>query len=788
MIVTPGNGFSFDAAKYATKLLVTRKDNGASVTVTQINDTTYSFKMPGEGVDVRAIFDARPFVITMRCYDEVGNSLTGKGLWQVAINLEPGVVDNDPSLTQTQFTVAYEDYVTVAMTEAGWSNYDMVSFRVDGQEYVAEVLNYFYNFQMIEERAKDLDIVAVLRPRVPSSPTVHSLNAVYDATKGNVEFILLDKDPVTGAASATNYASNVNGTNYYATVSSGVISNARYTKSAFAGDYVAILAQSDDDKYNIDLDSISIVPYYSDANRIVPTKLTGWTINGDNNGGAGYTLYVFKMPDSDLGITVSFTGTKQAIYISVLDMDGNPVNGMVRLFANNIYRDVATDGTFDDIAYKTQVQVLRSELAVAESKIISAVDIVTAGGKPITYMDMSNAGEGIWFTMPDESVWIIVKIDDFHYNAPTFAMDTQVYNGSLTFRKNPNLSDPVVSLSDFSIGDVVYVYQQPYDGYDYLDVGDLKVFVNGVNNGANLDLTATAAAGYSVWKFTLPAGTIVFQASFPEKTPSVAQITVSTNPAGSAVDISVDGVTQRFSDTDTFYAYEGQTIKVSSATDGHDIVGLDSADSGITTYVVPEGVTAKTLMIYLTSSQKPITKVNLSNGDLQFSSGSDMTALISKQTYGQTVYVLDLPDAGYELDQIKILDNATGLPVALTELTPSATNPAKWSFTMPGEGVTAGATFKAKTFTVKFSMASLTAPVSVNAGGSTYTVGDAQTITVSYGETITVTLDSGYVWDTNAMTVSTGSVTGTGNTSRSWKIPDLSADTDPTVTIYQKTA
>ena len=105
----------------------------------------------------------------MKCQDQVGNDLTGLGLWQIAINWVPGVVDNTTGgiwfSLETKFDVAYGDYVTVAMTEAGWSKYDMVSFRIDGYEYTADELNYFYNFQMIEERAKDLEIVhhAVLR-------------------------------------------------------------------------------------------------------------------------------------------------------------------------------------------------------------------------------------------------------------------------------------------------------------------------------------------------------------------------------------------------------------------------------------------------------------------------------------------------------------------------------------------------------------------------------------------------------------------------------------------------
>ena len=208
---------------------------------------------------MRAIFDPAPFVITMKCVDEAGNDLTGLGLWQIAIDWVPGVLDNNTNITwhgfETKFDVAYGDYVTVAMTEAGWSKYDMVSFRIDDLEYTADQLNYFYNFQMIDDRAKNLTITAVLRPKTVSA--IHNLIAMYDVTKGGVEFMIL-KSP-------SHYSDE------FRKNSMGLLN---YVNKAIAGDKVAIVANSVDSKYTVKAKDINIIGWGTDADRIIPTE--GW--------------------------------------------------------------------------------------------------------------------------------------------------------------------------------------------------------------------------------------------------------------------------------------------------------------------------------------------------------------------------------------------------------------------------------------------------------------------------------------------------------------------------------
>ena len=802
MYPVPGNGYKFDDGQYITKLVVTRKDNGAVMPLTQVSSAVpgvpfaYQFTMPAEGVNVQATFDAKPFVITMKCFDEVGNPITGQGIWQIAINWVIGAVDLDPAGTKVE--VAYEDYVTVAMTEAGWSEYDMVSFRIDGHEYVADVLNYFYNFQMIDERAKDLEIIAVLRPRVPSSPSVHALSAMYDTTKGGVEFILLDKDPVTGAESATKYASNINGTNYYATVSSGVISNAKFTKNAFAGDYVAIIANSVDSKYNVDTDNITIVPYFSDADRIVPTKLTGWTINGDNNNGTGYTLYVFKMPDSDVGITVNFAGTKQSIVISVVDENGNPVNGMVRLFANNIYRDVAANNTFDDVAYGTQVQVLRSELALAEGKIIKATDIQTTAGKPITYADMSSAGEGVWFTMPDESVTIYVKIGDLNYNVPTIVLSSQVKNGTLSFSKNAS-GTPESALSDFNVGDTVYVVAQPDAGYKDLDVGELKVLVNGSNNAVNL----ISAGSPSIWQFKLPAGTVIFQAEFQ---PNTIPLSFFMTPA---YDITayVDGSPVVVSHGGTINVPVGATIGIEPATADFDTAKITASGSGKfysdDVYIVPDSVTSDSLNIVLTNAACPVL-LNPTNGSLMIINNANGAIVPSNSVnVGDNITVFAVPNPGYQdaaQADVKVIDSdyndliANGSAVFAPA---SGGNPAGVTIaSVPAGGIAISATFAPKTYTMTLSFPTGSGDVSVSVDGGTAKPVNSTLATkldVTFGQKITITPINGSQWNPTTTTKYAGfDVTGGTkigkvegiNTTTGARVWTINEDIDATTLVF----
>lgn len=628
IVVTAGNGYKFDATRYDSKLLVTRKDNGAAIKVDTIavpsldpNSFAFTFEMPASGVDVRAIFDPKPFTITMKCQDQVGNDLTGLGLWQIAINMVPGVVDNATGGTwfsfETKFDVAYGDYVTVAMTEAGWSKYDMVSFRVDGQQYTADTANYFYNFQMIEERAKDLTITAILRPRVANTPTPHRLLATYLPTMGDVEFFLFEGNPVTGGDKGTGYAHNIDGVDYYAVMGkdakgNNIITNAKYTSYALAGDYVAVMVNANDSHYTASANDIVISPIQGDADRLVvngPVPVA--SIDGDTNNGNGFMLYYFRMPDSDLNISVNFKSQKYAMTVDVRDQAGNKIGGMIDLYVEtSVFSDVAADRTFGDISFNQLVTIMPSTRARSENMIVSKVDVKTdPGAQSVYYYDYSATGTGTAtgsgpvFYMPASDVTVYITVDTF---TPVNVINLQhmLEGGSLVIRSGPAMTDPVLltvsgnrqvslNVTEFSVGDDIYVFEVPDAGKAHLGKGDLGITNNGiVYTVANWH--GEAADGTNIWKVKVPAGLMVFTATWgdPEEVVDPANQIYAPAEYSVGAKLSFDQTSNAMANPTTTYKtgtsnklYIGVTPDSGyDAPTAEDIIVMDSEGKKLTVY------------------------------------------------------------------------------------------------------------------------------------------------------------------------------------------------------------
>lgn len=701
---TEGNGYRFDHTKYdpvnkyISKLIVTRKDNGAVLPLNQGTvggKTYYEFTMPAEGVNIQAVFDAQPFIITMRCLDEVGNPITGTGIWQIAINMVVGAVDLNPAGTQVE--VAYGDYITVAMTESGWSKYDMVSFRINDYEYTADQLNYFYNFQMIEDRADNLTITAVLRPR---NVAIHNLSAMYDVTRGGVEFFILQ--------SPSRYSDEYR---------MGAGGQLQYVNRAISGDTVAIVATSVDNRYDLDADDITIYTLGTDADRIIPTEQ--W-IDAFGNPGGPIRVFTFTMPDSDVSVMANFSGAERRITVDVRDANTNAVlTGMVRLAAISttgatISRDVAANISFDDIAYNSTVSILRSELAVAERKVIKDVEIKTVSGKSVGYTDMSSAGEGIMFTMPNEPIYVLIRMEDFSYGLPVTVV-SQLKNGTVVFRRTTNTADPVVSLSDFKAGEIVYVFDQPNEGYKHLGLGDLKILSNGVTNIANIVNVAPGPDGEHVWSFTMPEGTLIFQGEFEKEEAQAVAVTLAfydengtaTTDGKYKAKVTVNGLSKTFTAADgaglTFNVLEGQTLTFVSDADGYSITRIQaSSGKGVekNAYTVPDlseatPAYADTVAIFMKNESNAI-KWQATGGSLLFVDTAVPGTSVVAASVGATVEITATPDTGYDaLEAVNlIVAKADGsqeiVPVNYTGTTGNITT---WEFTMPAGGVLVGATF-----------------------------------------------------------------------------------------------
>ena len=706
IIAQPGNGFSFNKAKYETKLVVTRADNGVPVPLTkvaaleEIKDETgktyayqYSFTMPDVAVNVQAIFDPKPFVITMKCVDQMGNDLSGKGLWQIAVNGVPGIMDNS-MFGMTKVEVAYGDNITVAMTEAGWSNYNMKSFRIDGNEYLAYVDNYFYNFQMLDRWAKDIEIVATMQPSIPNNAVPHNLSANYDSTRGGVEFVILE--------SPTKYSDD------FRVNSTGKLN---YVHKAITGDKVAIVVNSNDSKYEVKKGNVSVYSWFgTDADYIVPTE--GWhslkdgdPISAVKTAAAPYHIFYFTMPDGDASASVNFIGSSQGIKIHVLDnKTGAPINGMIRLQVGDNFYDVAGDDNFADIPFGAQVQLWRSNQAASENKVIVKTDIKTKTGT-VPYFDLAGYFGGMWFSMPNEDAEVYLYIDTLNLYRFNIVWD-QVINGKLVFRKTPNASDPACSLNEFAIGDTVYVWGEPNVGYADLGIGDLKI-MSGINNLATLHKEATASSG-PIWKFTLPNNVITLQATFPKEEAATVKLTVNTVPASAAVDVYVNSNPTNILGSGTVTVLEGQTVYVESATDGYSISTMQSGSGkGVigATYTVPDDLTGTTdtLTVTLTQDTFPITWSVIGNGSVTVTDGTNN---INSAKTGNTIWVIAQPETGYKW--------AAGYPKAVmtdgTEITLNPYEPTKWNFQMPASAVSIEAVFEAdNTATVTFTNSSVTA-------------------------------------------------------------------------------
>ena len=668
IIPKAGNGYRFDDANWQDKLSATRKDNGAPLPLTQITrpDGTkgYQFTMPSAGVDVWAVFDARPFVITMRCVDEVGNVFTGESLWQIAVNGVISAVDNIPAGTKVE--VAYDDYIQVAMTEAGWSRYDMVSFRIDNMEYTADVVNYFYEFSMTEERAKDLEIVAVMRPRVTNAPSPHRLIATYLPTMGDVEFFLFNGDPTTGANTGTGYAANVDGVNYYARMTTdaagnNIINNARYTSYAFAGDYVAIMVNSNDSHYTATASDIVITPTFGDADRIVvsgPVHVVD--IDGDTNDGRGFDLYYFRMPDDNLNISVNFRGRKYAMTVDVRDLAGNKVGGMIDLYVEtSVFSDVAADRTFGDISFNQLVTIMPSTRAHAENIIVSKVDVQTVpAAQSVYYYDYSASatgtatGSGPVFYMPASDVTVHITVDAFT-PINTVNFQSRLSGGTLVFRSGPAMTDPIVT--DFNVGDEVYVFEVPDAGKAHLGKGDLNITNNGiVYTVANWH--AEAADGTNIWKVKVPAGITIFTATWGDPAAAPAAQNMIYAPAS-----NIDGGTLSFAQggavSSTYETVPGSGDLTITATPDttHDALTADD--------IVIKDVNDHDVPFTLSGSTITISESNLPEGGISVSAAfpakkvSISFALAANDDYGAKLtlngidqFIKDTTGATYPLE------------------------------------------------------------------------------------------------------------------------------------------
>ena len=499
IVLSPGDHYMFDFRNpeafdgtFHKFLKVTRKDNGAELPLNEVDSDSdsvvdyYTFEMPDCGVDVQAEFLPQEYTINIICTDVTNPSnpidITGKGFWQIKVGDEKDIADNMVSFHNAHLN----DIVIASMTEAGKSKYDMVSFNINGWDYTANVKNYAYNFKIADLRAlyPTITIEAKLKAK-DAAPK--ALTAKYDASKGNVEFILIS------AVNPYN-ADQV----YDLTTPAGP-----YIKQAYPGDMVGVLVSPSSPSY-----TPNVGVKGGDATVITPTQYVGGTdhsidVNGDGSVDDQDIVYVFMMPNTNATANVSFVGTNYGVTFdlasSTMPDGSSPVdfNLLKATIDGGTYRDINSSViTFPDAKAGSVVSVVRTEYAKAQALKIQ--EMIVTGDDSGNGVSVKAITDGFSFTMPAEPVTVTFNVQEDLKLKPIKLNQT---GANLSVGKYKDSSGNLISTA--LPGDLVCIY--PADvvlekGYTNAGANDedlLQVFEKGYN-------TNIATWNSDHWEFTMP--------------------------------------------------------------------------------------------------------------------------------------------------------------------------------------------------------------------------------------------------------------------------------------------
>lgn len=479
IVLAPSKGFSFDNAKWEENIFVTRKDTGAELVLSKAADNDFVLEsgMPIEGIDVVVYFKANGFKLTLQCFDEKKNDLSDQSIWQISVNGETPIVANGT----TPIPVSLDDGIVISMTDAGRSKYELVSVTIDGQVYNSWDSNYNFNFRMSDERAKDMTVVATVRPVKPT-PVAYALNAAYDGSMGSVGFII--------KSSPSGY-SKIDG---------------KYVTQAYTGDVVNLKISSNA-AYVVDENTIKI--YGGDASYIEVTKESA-------------TSYLFTMPEGGVYAEVGFQPKKHKMTVEVTP-SSEQGKGYVSVAFNGVaYADVATKDTFSDVPFASTVQLTRTAYAAAQGYAITKVEVKDGSSAvPVTAIT-----DGFQFTVPDAAGTVEVKVT-VAKTAPGYSYylnsDLGIY-GKMTFTNAANVK--VVSAQP---GEKITVELTENNGFKR-DRFEIKN-----TSGANV----AVEAGANKYEFTMPEGGVYFDVAYSYKT---YKLTVKISDTAEKVNIDVNGV------------------------------------------------------------------------------------------------------------------------------------------------------------------------------------------------------------------------------------------------------
>ena len=357
-------------------ILVTDRATGKEIKLTKIDSNSYAFQMPSQGVDVYVILVGEERTLTLKTVNADNGSTTelqGKSLWQVEVEGNWPIVENNPNGSQTKVNAG--DPVDIYLTEAGEGNYyiEKIELSTKGGVYAGgiEYVDNEYYFYM-----PDADTTCTVYLKAWASDDVSLIDSLaYDSTRGSANF---EKGATGGTAISSCKAGDT--VMVRATAAEG------YT---FTEDDVTI-TRSDGGMLvkGSTGDSVTdgnFLPVYEDEAK---TKLVGW---------------IFKMPKGGVYVEINFRQIESyGIKVNVTDQDGKSLNGsgyVAVQYNGSYFTDVSTE--MDKVPYGSAVAVSLTDLGSS----LYNLSKVTVDG--VTCYDN---GSFFGFFMPNKEVTVNVEL------------------------------------------------------------------------------------------------------------------------------------------------------------------------------------------------------------------------------------------------------------------------------------------------------------------------------------------------------------------------------------------
>ena len=355
-------------------ILVTDRATGKEIKLTKIGGD-YAFQMPSQGVDVYVILVGDEHTLTLKTVNADNGSATelqGKSLWQVEVEGNWPVVENNPDSKGSQTKVKANDPVNIYLTEAGEGNYyiDKIELSTKGGVYAGgiEYVDNEYYFYM-----PDADTTCTVYLKAWASDDVSLIDSLaYDSTRGSANF---EKGATGGTA----------------------------ISSCKAGDAVMVRATAAEG-YTFTEDDVTITR--SDGGMLVKGS-TGSALTDGNfvpvTDGGKLVGWIFKMPKGGVYVEINFRPIESyGIKVNVTDQDGKKLNGkgyVAVQYNGSYFTDVSND--MDKVPYGSAVAVSLTDLGSS----LYNLSKVTVDG--VTCYDN---GSFFGFFMPNKEVTINVTL------------------------------------------------------------------------------------------------------------------------------------------------------------------------------------------------------------------------------------------------------------------------------------------------------------------------------------------------------------------------------------------